>query len=130
MNREDPCFSSFNVTLDDLFKKLRNEGVGAESRHTEPISTTEEDQLWDSGVLNVTTPLGLLRCVFFMLEHHSALEGSRTPKFVSGTVTTSKGARSVLRIHQKFLKKNRQGRLNESKLLPIQRQWKSALFIF
>ena len=65
MNTDDPCFASFNVTLSNLYKSLRSEGVGTESRPTEPITTSEEEQLWVSGVLNIKTPKSLLRCVFF-----------------------------------------------------------------
>lgn len=45
-------------------KELR-EGVGADSKHTENISDDEEYRLWESGIMNVTNPLGLLRVVIF-----------------------------------------------------------------
>ena len=44
----------FNTTLDNLYKKLRNDGVGAASKKD------EEDLLWSSGVINTTSPIGLL----------------------------------------------------------------------
>ena len=59
-------FAKFTTTLDNLFKDLRAFGVWAESKHTEGISINEEDSLWKSEVLNVSTPLGLLRAVFFL----------------------------------------------------------------
>ena len=49
-NKEDPSFTTFNVTIDNLFKSLCADGVGAQSGHTESIPI-EEDQLWNSGVL-------------------------------------------------------------------------------
>ena len=64
-DKNDPSFFTFNVTLDNLFKNLRSEGVGATSKHTQGISAEEENLLWTSGVLNDSTPLGLLRAVFF-----------------------------------------------------------------
>lgn len=65
MDKDDPCFRKFHVTLDNLLKSLRSDGVGAVSVATETITAEEEDQLWSSGVLNVDSPKGLLRCVFF-----------------------------------------------------------------
>lgn len=49
-DKNDPLFSTFNVTLDNLFKNLRSEGVGATSKHTQGISAQEENLLWTSGV--------------------------------------------------------------------------------
>ncbi|XP_011403268.1 PREDICTED: uncharacterized protein KIAA1958-like [Amphimedon queenslandica] len=65
MDKNNGSFNVFNTTLDNLYKKLRSEGIGSASKHTEGISKEEEDQLWSSGVLNTTIPLGLLRAVFF-----------------------------------------------------------------
>ena len=38
-NKEDPAFSTFQVTLDNLFKCQRSDGIGAQSAHTETISS-------------------------------------------------------------------------------------------
>ena len=46
-------------------KTLRKEGIGCEAKHAETISKEEESRLWDKGVLNVTSPKGLLRAVFY-----------------------------------------------------------------
>ena len=46
-------------------KSLRADGIGANSLHTEGISSDEDNQLWTSGVLNMNTPKGLLRAVYF-----------------------------------------------------------------
>ena len=65
LDKNIPTFSPFITTIDNLFKDLRSSGVGAASKHTEGISKEEEDLLWSCNVLNVTTPFGLLRAVFF-----------------------------------------------------------------
>lgn len=75
MSKENASFASFHVTLDNLFKKLRSDGVGAESQQTEGISREEEDKLWTSGVLNIVSPKGLLRCVFFYVGKSFCLRG-------------------------------------------------------
>lgn len=67
LDKKDPIFVPFQITLDNLFKQLRADGVGAEFVHTEGISQEDEEQLWSSGVLNVETPGGLLLCVFFIM---------------------------------------------------------------
>ena len=44
-NKEDPAFSAFQVTLDNLFKFLCYDSVGAQSAHTETIFSEEENEL-------------------------------------------------------------------------------------
>ena len=76
-NKDDPLFTDFNITVDNLFKMLRSEGVGAQCGHTEGISSEEEEQLWNSGVLNADDPRGLLRSVFFMNGKCFCLRGGQ-----------------------------------------------------
>lgn len=64
LDKNNPAFSTFTVTVDNLFKNLRTSGVGATSKQTEGISK-EEELLWTSNVLNV----GLLRAVFSTMEN-------------------------------------------------------------
>ena len=65
LEKSNPVFSQFHITLDNLFKSLRSDGVGASSSHTEGISSKEEKLLWSSGGLNLTTPKGLLHATFY-----------------------------------------------------------------
>ena len=58
MDKDDPSFRKFNVTLDNLLKSLRADGVG-----------DEENQLWTSGVLNVDSPKGLQQVSTCLLCH-------------------------------------------------------------
>ena len=74
---KDPAFTTFQVTLSNLFKCLRSEGVGAQSANTETISSEEENQLWASGVLNVDSPKGLLRSVFYFNGKCFCLRGGQ-----------------------------------------------------
>ena len=60
LNKKDPAFTRFLNTLDNLFNSLRSDGIGAKSSHTEGLSIEEENLLWSSGVLDTTTPKGLL----------------------------------------------------------------------
>ena len=53
LDKDDPAFSTFLVTLDHLFKSLRADGIGSNSVHTKGISSEEENQLWTSGLYGV-----------------------------------------------------------------------------
>ena len=64
LNKDDIRFSGLLTVMDNRFKELRADGVGSNSKHTEILTKEEESCLWESGVLNTSTPLGLLRaCV-------------------------------------------------------------------
>lgn len=65
LNRKDPVFAELTAVIDNHFKQLRSSGIGNSSKHTEGISSADKDHLWESGILNVDTPKGLLRAVFF-----------------------------------------------------------------
>ena len=58
---------SLQGTLDSHFHKLHSEGIGRKIKHSEIITTVEEDQLWESGILNVTIPRGLQSAMFFTI---------------------------------------------------------------
>ena len=58
-SKSDYSFVSFRNTMDSVFRKLRKDGVGANKKHAKPFSKTEENQLWESGVLGVDDPLSL-----------------------------------------------------------------------
>ena len=55
LDKNDKRFRSLQGTLDSYFHKLHSEGIGRKMKHAEVITTDEEDQLWESGVLNVTS---------------------------------------------------------------------------
>ena len=42
--KSDPAFKTFLTAMDNLFKKLKSGGVGADAKHTEAISAEEEKQ--------------------------------------------------------------------------------------
>ena len=64
---EQKCveFVDFHRCMDNLFRKLRESGVGADCKHCPTISIEEENRLWSEGILNVTTLRSLLRAVFY-----------------------------------------------------------------
>ena len=60
LDKKDPQFKSLHKTLDALFNKLHSEGIGRQVKKAEVITQEDEEKLWSSGVLNVSTPRGLL----------------------------------------------------------------------
>ena len=83
LDKKDLAFKTFQIALDNLFKKLKLDGIGIDSKHTENISAEEEDSLWASGVLNVSTPKGLLRAVFFICGKCFCLRGGQEHRNLS-----------------------------------------------
>ena len=65
LDKNNHKFKTFHALLDNLFKGLKKEGIGSESKHAEIISKEEEKILWDTNLLNLTTSKGLLRAVFY-----------------------------------------------------------------
>lgn len=49
-----------------IFRTLHEEGIGAEKRSAQIILPEHEDQLWEKGVFNTTSPDGLQKAVFFI----------------------------------------------------------------
>ena len=95
-------------TIDNLFKELRSEGIGSDSKHHDPISKQEVNTLWESRVLGTTTPNQLLNAVFFTVGLYCCLRGGEEHRSLtfSSFVRTSD---PDLRTYTERASKNRQG---------------------
>ena len=71
----DPRLEAFHNVCDHEFRRLHQKGIGAEATHTETLSKDDENILWDTNVLDITTPAGLLNCVFFYNGKNLCLRG-------------------------------------------------------
>ena len=60
---------------DLVFKRLHAKGIGTETKSTPVLSNHEEDKLWESGVIGLDTPIGLLKVVFFYNGKNFCLRG-------------------------------------------------------
>lgn len=58
-------FAVLENSLDNIFRDLRVKGVGSESKSADVFTKDDEEKLWSSGVLSLSTPTALLRAVFF-----------------------------------------------------------------
>ncbi len=68
LDKKNPLFNKLHNVIDNLFKQLRKEGVGSESKHTEIIIKDEENQLWAANVLGFVSPTALLQTVLLQWE--------------------------------------------------------------
>ena len=74
--KKNPEFVNFHRSLNNLFRKLREEGVGAESKQT-ATTVEEENMLLDKGILNTFSPKGLFRAVFYYNGKNFVLRGGQ-----------------------------------------------------
>jgi len=63
----DPRFKALRNTCDSVFIQLYRKGIGTETKATPVLKSNIEAELWKSGTLNMDTPKGLLRAVFFFI---------------------------------------------------------------
>jgi len=61
---QDPHYKPLKNVCDSVFKKTTQKGIGTEIKQTPVLSLPEEDLLWERAI-NLDTPKGLLRAVFF-----------------------------------------------------------------
>ena len=75
MDRKDRRFADLNGAISSVFRKLREEGIGALVKHAPVISPEEEEKLWSSKVLGTSSPLQLQRAVFYLVGKVFCLRG-------------------------------------------------------
>ena len=71
----NPSFQALHRTLDNRFKQLHSEGVGTTKKQAEIVSFEEEEELWSKGVFSTSSPIALLRAVFFYNGLNFTLRG-------------------------------------------------------
>ena len=96
------------MTLDNVFRKLHENGIGAKVRHAEVITKDEENQLWDSGVIGTDSPRSLQNAVFYYNGKNFCLRGGEECRQLKIS--------QIQRVHSpdgniyhEFVSKNRQG---------------------
>jgi len=55
LDKKDSCFLQLHSTLDALFHQLHSEGIGVQTKHTEILTKKDDEKLWSSGVIGVTS---------------------------------------------------------------------------
>ena len=82
LDKKDLRFSSFHKTLDYLFNHLHSEGIGRQTKKAEVLTREDERMLWDSGVMNLDVPKGLLNAVFYTTGKMFCLRGGQEHRFL------------------------------------------------
>ena len=75
LDRKDSRFKKLHATCDVIFRALHDQGIGVEKRATPVVSQANEDKLWEAGVLNTSTPIGLQRAVFYYVGKVCCIRG-------------------------------------------------------
>jgi hypothetical protein len=75
MDRKDPLFRDLTGAMQVRYRELRTEGVGAVVKHAAIVTPEEENQLWNSKVLGVHSPVALVRAVFFYVGKTFCIRG-------------------------------------------------------
>ena len=75
MDKKNTHFKGLHGTLDNIHRKLHENGKGTKVKHAEVITRDEEDQLWDSGELGITNPRSLQNAVFYYNGKNFCLRG-------------------------------------------------------
>ena len=70
----DAKFNELRKVCDSVFKRLHQKGIGSKIKSTKVLTQLEEDKLWESGVPNLNTPIGLLRSVYSTMERAFVFE--------------------------------------------------------
>ena len=58
---QDVVFKSLRNVCDSVCKKLHSKGIGIETKATPVVSSDQEEILWTKKILDLDTPIGLLR---------------------------------------------------------------------
>ena len=120
LDKSDNRFRRLQGTLDSYFHKLHSEGIGRHVKHAETISTAEENQLWESGVLNTTTPKGLQNAVFYAIGKIFCLRGGQEHRALRLSQLQRDGDKYV---YYENVSKNRNGSFKQlhinSKVVPM-----------
>ena len=111
---QDCAFKPLKNVCDSVFKSLHSRGIRTETKVTPVITDIEEEKLWESGVLNLDTPTGLIKAVFFYNGKNFCLRGGiehRNLKLsqIKKETTTVSGKILNSYIYQEFGSKNNQG---------------------
>ena len=68
-------FKPLHNAMDNVFKELRKEGIGSQTKRAEVLSKNDEDLLWKTEAIGLHDPLSLLRAVFLYNGKNLCLRG-------------------------------------------------------
>ena len=70
-------FNSVKNTVDNIMKRRSMARIAQKVKHSEPISITDEEEMWDFGILGEETPDTLRNTVMYLIGLTFALRGGK-----------------------------------------------------
>ena len=68
-------YHELHHTCDAVYRKLHQDGVGTEVRHTEVFTVEEEQKLWGSGTVGCDSQKSLQHAVFYYIGKRFCIRG-------------------------------------------------------
>ena len=68
-------FKPLHVLLENLYKELHEQGIGAVKAQARLVTLEEEDTLWNTGAIGSQSPLSLINAVFYLNGINFTLRG-------------------------------------------------------
>ena len=65
MNQKDAHFKRVHTVMDNISRQLHKEGVGTDKIQACVVTDTEENHLWETGIVGTHSPTALQNAVFF-----------------------------------------------------------------
>ena len=75
LDQKNPLFHDIHRACDSVYRALHQQGVGTQVPHAAIISEAEEEKLWTTGIIGITTPLSLQRAVFYYIGKRFFVRG-------------------------------------------------------
>ena len=75
LDQKDPRFRDVHGACDSVYRQLHQQGIGTSVRHASVITPEEEEQLWSTSVISITTPHSLQRAVFYYVGKRFCIRG-------------------------------------------------------
>ena len=102
--QNDPAFQTLHHTMDSVYRKLQESGVGAQKQQAETFTIEEENTLWESGVLGLENPKNLLHAVFYGNGKNFCLRGGNEHRDLKlSQLSTLRMVTDTQKMHQKML---------------------------
>ena len=115
MDKKNTHFQGLHGTLDNVFRKLHENGIGRKVKHAEIITKDEENQLWESGELGTKTPRSLQNAVFYYNGKNFCLRGGEECRQLKVS-QIRRMYKPDSYIYYEYVSKNRQGTFRQQHL--------------